>query len=259
MEGDEYTGNYTGIVKAAYAEPTFYLDGAAWSPSGDEYAAVYLGLYDVLPSPVGGSEIKAYIVNKVNPTIGTVTVSPVEYTSDDTTNPPTKANYIPEGVPVLLLSNKENLSGFATTSPTEATSDITAAVKYSNKLMIAPDEPIDPKDPESPHGVAVKDAEAYIFYKGEFVLTKEGTIKPDYFFIYNPNYQAQSGDGTSHAPRRSLRIVIEGNETGINEIMEGVKREVQDAAWYSLDGRRLMGKPTKKGLYITNGQKVIVK
>lgn len=258
-EGDVYTGNYTGYAKAAYANPPFYLDGAAWSSSENEYAAVYLGLFDGVPNLESGNEIKAYIVNKVNPTIGTVTVSPVEYTSDDTTNPPTKANYIPEGVPVLLLSNKENLSGFATTSPTEATSDITAAVKYSNKLMIAPDEPIDPKDPESPHGVAVKDAEAYIFYKGEFVLAKEGTIKPDYFFIYNPNYQVQSGDGTSPARRRTLRIVIEGYETGIDEIMEVGNRVVQDAAWYSLDGRRLMGKPTKKGLYITNGQKVIVK
>ena len=258
-EGNVYTGNYTGFAKAAYANPTFYLDGATWSPSGNEYAAVYLGLFDGVPNLGSGNEIKAYIVNKVNPTIGTVTVSPVEYTSDDTTDPPTKANYIPEGIPVLLLSNKENLSGFTTSSPTEATSDITAAVKYSNKLMIAPNEPSDPKDPDSQHGVAVKDAEVYIFYKGEFVLAKEGTIKPDNFFIYNPNYQVQSGDGTSNTARRTLRIVIEGNETGIDEIVEGGNREVQDAAWYSLDGRRLMGKPTRKGLYITNGQKVIVK
>lgn len=259
-EGDLYTGNYTGFAKAAYAEPTFYLDGATWSPSENEYAAVYLGLFDGVPDLVAsGSEIKAYIVNKVNPTIGTVTVSPVEYVSDATATPPTKTNYIPEGVPVLLLSNKENLSGFTTSSPTEATSDITAAVTYSNYLMIAPDEPSDPKDPDSPHGVAVKDAEVYIFYKGEFVLAKEGTIKPDCFFIYNPNYQAQSGGSTSLAPRRTLRIVVEGNETGIDEIVEGGNREVVDAVWYSLDGRRLMGKPTKKGLYITNGQKVIVK
>ncbi len=30
-------------------------------------------------------------------------------------------------------------------------------------------------------------------------------------------------------------------------------------AWYSLDGRKLSGKPTKKGLYINNGRKVVVK
>ena len=30
-------------------------------------------------------------------------------------------------------------------------------------------------------------------------------------------------------------------------------------AWYTLDGVRLSGKPSKKGLYINNGKKVIVK
>ena len=30
-------------------------------------------------------------------------------------------------------------------------------------------------------------------------------------------------------------------------------------AWYMLDGRRLSGKPTKNGLYIVNGRKVVVK
>lgn len=29
-------------------------------------------------------------------------------------------------------------------------------------------------------------------------------------------------------------------------------------AWYSLDGVRLSGKPTKKGLYINNGRKVVI-
>jgi hypothetical protein len=32
-----------------------------------------------------------------------------------------------------------------------------------------------------------------------------------------------------------------------------------DDAWYSLDGRKLNGKPTKKGLYINHGKKVVIK
>ena len=36
-------------------------------------------------------------------------------------------------------------------------------------------------------------------------------------------------------------------------------RGVGGEAWYSLDGRRLSGKPTKAGLYIVNGKKVVVK
>ena len=30
-------------------------------------------------------------------------------------------------------------------------------------------------------------------------------------------------------------------------------------AWYTLDGRRLNGKPSVKGMYINNGKKIIVK
>ena len=30
-------------------------------------------------------------------------------------------------------------------------------------------------------------------------------------------------------------------------------------AWYTIDGRHLSGKPSKKGLYINNGKKVLVK
>ena len=32
-----------------------------------------------------------------------------------------------------------------------------------------------------------------------------------------------------------------------------------DASWYSLDGRKLSGKPTQKGIYINNGKKVVIK
>jgi len=37
------------------------------------------------------------------------------------------------------------------------------------------------------------------------------------------------------------------------------KAERDSEAWYTLDGVRLSGKPTKKGLYINNGKKVVIK
>lgn len=37
------------------------------------------------------------------------------------------------------------------------------------------------------------------------------------------------------------------------------KRETKPAAWYSLDGRRLQGEPSKPGLYILNGKKLMKK
>jgi len=32
-----------------------------------------------------------------------------------------------------------------------------------------------------------------------------------------------------------------------------------DNEWYSLDGRKLDGKPTQRGIYINNGNKVVIK
>ena len=32
-----------------------------------------------------------------------------------------------------------------------------------------------------------------------------------------------------------------------------------DGAWYSIDGRKLSGKPTQKGIYIKDGKKMVVK
>lgn len=45
--------------------------------------------------------------------------------------------------------------------------------------------------------------------------------------------------------------------TGIEDIH--VQRTIAGDAWYTLDGRRLNGQPSTKGLYIHNGKKMIVK
>jgi len=34
---------------------------------------------------------------------------------------------------------------------------------------------------------------------------------------------------------------------------------IDSDAWYSLDGRRIVGKPSTKGIYVNNGNKVIIK
>ena len=53
----------------------------------------------------------------------------------------------------------------------------------------------------------------------------------------------------SQAPHHLPR----GGENG------NLPREGLDGVWYTLDGRKLNGKPTQKGLYIVNGRKTIVK
>ena len=54
---------------------------------------------------------------------------------------------------------------------------------------------------------------------------------------------------------KALRIVFGGDATGVNEVIE--VNGVNDK-WYDLNGRRI-AMPTKKGIYVKNGKKVLVK
>ena len=61
------------------------------------------------------------------------------------------------------------------------------------------------------------------------------------------------------AKTRAFRLNFGGEEvTGILEVSADSK-EMTDDAWYSLDGVRLSGKPTQRGMYINKGNKVIIK
>ena len=61
--------------------------------------------------------------------------------------------------------------------------------------------------------------------------------------------------------RISVRLIdAEGNVTGIGTL-ETRTGEVRfdPEAWYTLNGVRLSGQPTQKGIYVNNGKKVIIK
>jgi len=218
-------GNYTGSANGIYANPTFKDPDGSGS---EKAAAVYQAKRD-MAYPSG---IKPYIVKKVNPTIGTMNIVPLDY--------------IPEGVPVLLLSDAE-AEGFVASPKEESTPEITDAVRNSNQLKMAPEG-----------GVAVKDREAYMFYLGEFVLAFEGTIKKGNFYLMNPNY-SDSPSSNNAASRRTLQFIIEDVETGIDNSQSSTLNSYLSNEWFNLDGRRLNGKPAQKGLYIVNGKKVVIK
>ena len=204
-------GNYTGIVRGFYASPAF-VDPDGGSGSG-QAAAVYQAKRD-LSCPSG---IKPYIIRKVNPSIGTAVI--------------TKLDYIPEDVPVLLLSDDE-ASGFVAS-------------------------------PKDSGGETVQAAQIYMFYQGEFVLTKAGTLGEGKYFLYNPNYNAQAqtagGNSGSASSRGSLQIVFDDEATGISELNNSKIEEKETDVWYTLEGQRIIGKPSKGGIYIRKGQKIFLK
>ena len=57
---------------------------------------------------------------------------------------------------------------------------------------------------------------------------------------------------------REFTWVYEGETTEIGTITNN-REPITNNQWYTLDGRKLSGKPTTKGLYIHNGRKVVVK
>ena len=222
-------GNYTGIVRGFYASPAFV------DPDGDggpgQAAAVYMAKHD-LSCPSG---INPYIIRKVNPSIGTAVITPLDY--------------IPVDVPVLLLSDAE-ASGFVASPKDPSTPEVTAQTKNSNLLKV------------SAGGETIKAAQIYMFYKGEFVLTKAGTLGEGKFYLNNPNYAdtpTNENSGSSNA-RGLLQFVIDDEEpTGITEFETSTTKEPDTDVWYTLDGRRLSVKPTKAGIYIHQGQKEYIK
>lgn len=215
-------GNYTSSAKALYAKPVFT------KPTGSNNAAAVYKASKDLANPSG---ITPYIVRKVNPSIGTITITPLQY--------------IPEGVPVLLLSDEE-ASGFVASPKEEATPEITDGTRNSNKLLV------------SEGGETVEAAQIYMFYLGEFVLTKAGTLGTGKFYLYNPNYPATPSEGQGDPQSRTtLEFVIEEDATEINDVISKME-DIRDD-WYTIDGRKLSGKPTKPGLYIKNGHKTIIK
>ena len=58
---------------------------------------------------------------------------------------------------------------------------------------------------------------------------------------------------------RNTHSLADSETTGIITISKESGSQGDDDGWYTLNGRKLSGKSTKKGLYIVNGRKVVVK
>ena len=138
-------------------------------------------------------------------------------------------DYIPQGVPILLKRNDVTANSFDFTTGT-GTAPTTNLLKVYNTDK------------------TVANREGYILFKDEFVLVDEGTLPAGKVFL--------PLNGGNAANTRGIVIEDEG-ATGIQNLISD--SEVSHGVWYDLQGRRIDGKPIKKGVYILNGRKVVVK
>ena len=113
-----------------------------------------------------------------------------------------------------------------------------------------------------------EDAKSYEGNMLEPVIVETHYEPSDYYILYNNAFhELKPGDESYVSPGKAVlrksnpnmgRILSIHNETsGIRSVYDDSR--VGEGQWYSLDGRRLNGKPTAKGLYIHNGKKVIIK
>ena len=165
-----------------------------------------------------------------------------------------KATAIAAGVPYLVKWSED---GDDFTSPTfsgitiDATASTTATGSYAGL------EDVQMVGSFSP--VAVTADDKSILFLGDantlYYSTIDRNIRSCRAYFSVPYIKGNAGA----AKARAFVLNFDGEEaTGILEVSADFD-EKKDDVWYSLDGVRLNGKPTQRGLYINNGKKTLIK
>ena len=151
----------------------------------------------------------------------------------------TEVTEVPKGKPFFVL-NEEDTENNVTLLPVDdaqVTTTVTPAAEFLGTLVdktFTADE------------MAADDY--YVLQGGAFVFVKNaGTLAANHCYL----------KVAKDAAARRLKIVF-GDEDTVTGI-EGVKEVegVEDDRFFDLNGRQLDGTPTRKGLYIRNGKKVV--
>ena len=217
-------GNYTGSAKVREAIVNLANDGG----TGAYYGTFVAECTDPEVGHALPEGITAYIIKSSDINGRVVT--------------PTALTYIPKDVPVLLMSatNKDGFLVKSGTGTDDTTGNLLKEVTSSTPNFI------DDVNSDYNQKAYFNVANIYLLYKNEFVLNKAGYLAKGKVYMEKPS----GGSGAR------LKI-SKGDDTGIENIEYTI--DSQSGAWYTLDGRRLSSKPTKKGLYLQSGKKIVVK
>ena len=144
--------------------------------------------------------------------------------------------------PLLVMNNSTETKTFLLLPTEDAADQVAVADEFLGTLtdMTFTDQ-------------ETKTANYYVCNGKEFIQVRgAGTLAANRAYL--------KVDGTKTAPASiPFRRSIDGNgegTTGIDNL--NVNDNDNEATWYDLNGRKLNGKPSQKGLYIKNGRKVVV-
>ena len=145
----------------------------------------------------------------------------------------TPVTTLPKGEAVLVY-NKEHKD-----IETYYTAGTTEPLKTSSLLRVA-----------GTGGQDVKLGEAYLLHNDVFYFSQEGTIPEGRIYLTMPKSEVSKS--------RSMYALNGGDGSTAIDSLRFMGTE-EEPVWYSLDGRKLNTMPTKKGVYIKNGKKVVIK
>ena len=199
-----------------------FATGQEWATWCDDWA---------WKKPAG---VTAYTISAVSG--NTVTIA--EYTG----------NEIPSHTPLLLKK-----TGDAVVTPTKVITGTVPDEGYNATTGLASSEGSgltfygNASDTKITEGYNYAYGSSYGLYNGEFVLidTDNGIAA---------NRCLLNVGGTNSAP-----VLTIGTEMTSLSPVPSPSREGSSQRWYTLDGRKLNGKPTQKGIYVNGGRKVVIK
>ena len=194
--------------------------GVLYLESNRQWATYYATEDLALPT-----ELKAYVVTSYDIAASSVTTEEI--------------SYIPKNQGVLLSTTGDKTSIEFKASVKK---EVSADEHTQNDAKIANNKLAGGESGTVPAG-------AYILYENNFVLTGGGPLKANRCYLPAPSGAAPAYfviDNGDNATSLSEKLSVDGEESA-------------EAQWYTLDGRRLTGKPSQKGLYIVNGKVMVVK
>ena len=144
----------------------------------------------------------------------------------------TALTYIPQKIPVMLRRSDTTVNSYKAYAGT-GTDDV------SDNLLAGSDA----------DDTTIVPYQDYVLYNDLFVLAGVNTVGATHAYL------PASAIGSQAAARLTINAI--GDLVGIDEVRI---QELQDGTgWYTLNGRKLDTVPTKKGLYIKDGRKVVIK
>lgn len=279
IEASNYFVQYSGKVVKIAADKYLIIDGtntvlgradADYVLSDDDLEAVKgKKLLPIVGMLTGGVKYLAFTYNDGNRKLAGDNVQVYVVTGYDLDKgkvylKAVEGNVIPKGMPVVIGNKTEGAALPENFFLVSSDAQTTIEGQLENFVSCDGTQTVqDYLDALFGEGASLSEYIAYVLTSGSFTSVEvkaSDAIKKDVCLLFIPKWDVlmKKSAGTTNASTRSIGIG-DGEATGI-EAVENVQFSIfnfQSDSWYDLQGRRI-SKPTRKGLYIRNGKKVVM-